>query len=48
VDTLIPLGREKKSITGGRRERGTWVERGTGRGGGKHYWVFGGVKGLKP
>jgi hypothetical protein len=31
-DTSIPLGREKKAITGGRREAESWEGKGTGRG----------------
>ena len=30
-DTSIPLGRENKAITGGGRDKGSWVGKGTER-----------------
>jgi hypothetical protein len=47
-DGSILLGWEKKAITGGSREGGSWVEKGTWRGRGKHDQVLGRGKGLKP
>ena len=35
-NALIPLGWERKAITGGAREGGTWVVKGTGRGREEH------------
>jgi hypothetical protein len=41
-DASIPLGREKKAITGQVVEEGSWVGKGTGRGKGEHDQVLGG------
>jgi len=44
-DASIPIGREKKAITGAGEEEeegGTWMGKGTGNGKGEHYQVFGG------
>ena len=35
-NTSIPLGREKKAITGRKREGGSWVGKGAGRGREEH------------
>jgi hypothetical protein len=43
----IPLGREKKAITGSGREGGTWVGKGTWRRRGEHDQVIVEGKGLK-
>ena len=47
-DTSVPLGSEKKAITGvgGTEGGGTWVAEGTGKGKGQHDQLLG-VKGVK-
>jgi hypothetical protein len=47
-DTSIPLGREKKAITGEGREGGNWVGKVTGEERGEHNQLLEGGTGLKP